>query len=67
MERNVKREGKGREDRHRTCTENRGNVGPSLSDVFPTENSWMLRLLDKVSLGYRAPDRTNPSQNPDFY
>jgi hypothetical protein len=42
------------------------NVSPSPTDVSPTENSWMLHPLDKVSLGYFAPDRTIPSQNFDF-
>jgi hypothetical protein len=27
------------------------NVSPSPTDVSPTENSWMLHPLDKVSLG----------------
>jgi hypothetical protein len=39
----------------------RCNVSPSPNDVSPTENSWMLHPLDKVSLGYFAPDRTIPS------
>ncbi len=39
----------------------RCNVSPSPTDVSPTENSWMLHPLDKVSLGYFAPDRTIPS------
>ncbi len=43
------------------------NVSPSLTDVSPTENSWMLHPLDKVSLGYFAPDRTIPSLNSDFF
>jgi hypothetical protein len=42
------------------------NVSPSLTDMFPTENSWMLHPLDKVSLVYFAPDRTIPSLNSDF-
>ncbi len=42
------------------------NVSPSPTDVSPTENSWMLHPLDKVSLGYYAPDRTIPSLNTDF-
>ncbi len=29
----------------------RCNVNPSPTDVSPTENSWMLHPLDKVSLG----------------
>jgi hypothetical protein len=44
----------------------RVNVSPSLTDVFPTENSGMLHPLDKVSLVYFAPDRTILSQNSDF-
>ncbi len=44
----------------------RCNVSPSLTDVSPTENSWMLRPLDKVSLDYFAPDRTIPSLNSDL-
>jgi hypothetical protein len=42
------------------------NVSLSPTDVSPTENSWMLHPLDKVSLGYFAPDRTIPSPNFDF-
>jgi hypothetical protein len=42
------------------------NVIPSPTDMSPTENSWMLHPLDKVSLGYYAPDRTIPSLNTDF-
>ncbi len=42
------------------------NVSPSLTDVSQTENSWMLHPLDKVSLGYFAPDRTIPSLNSDW-
>jgi hypothetical protein len=42
------------------------NVSPSPTDVSPTENSWILYLLDKVSLGYFAPDRTIPSPNFDI-
>ncbi len=34
------------------------NVSPSPTYVSLTENSWMLHPLDKVSLGYFAPDRT---------
>ncbi len=33
----------------------------SLTDVSPTENSWMLRPLNKASLGYCAPDRFVPT------
>ncbi len=43
------------------------NVSPSPTDVSPTENSWMLHPLDKVSLGYFAPDRTIPSLCVEFY
>ncbi len=39
---------------------------PSPTDVSPTENSWMLHPLDKVSLGYLAPDWTIPSLNSDW-
>jgi hypothetical protein len=39
----------------------RCNVSPSPTDVSPTENSLMLHPLNKVSLGYFAPDRTIPS------
>ncbi len=42
------------------------NVSPSPTDVSPTENSWMLHPLDKVSLGYFGLDRTIPSLNSDF-
>jgi hypothetical protein len=42
------------------------NVSPSPTDVSPTENSWMLHPLDKVSLGYFAPNRTIPSLNSDL-
>jgi hypothetical protein len=42
------------------------NVSPSPTDVSPTENSLMLHPLDKVSLGYFAPDRTIPSQNSNL-
>jgi hypothetical protein len=45
------------------CTKKWCNVSPSSTDVSPTENSWMLHPLDKVSLGYFAPDRTIPSLN----
>jgi hypothetical protein len=44
----------------------RCNVSPSPTDVSPTENSWMLHPLDKVSLGYFAPDWTIPSLNSDL-
>jgi hypothetical protein len=54
-----------------SCSEYRKNwCNVNLS---PTENSWMLQPLDKVSLGYFAPDRTIPSlliwlskATPDF-
>ncbi len=39
----------------------RCNVSPS-----PTENSWMLHPLDKVSLGFFAPERTIPSEISDL-
>jgi hypothetical protein len=39
-------------------TDFRCNVSPS-----PTENSWMLHPLDKVSLGHCAPDQTIPALN----
>ncbi len=42
------------------------NVSPSPTDVSPTENSWMLHPLDKVSLDYFAPDRTILSLNSDL-
>jgi hypothetical protein len=42
------------------------NVSPSPTNVSPTENSWMLHPLDKISLGYCAPDRTITSLNSDF-
>jgi hypothetical protein len=44
----------------------RCNVSASPTDVSPTENSWMLHPLEKVSLGYFAPDRTIPSPKFDF-
>jgi hypothetical protein len=44
----------------------RCNVSPSPTDVSPTENSWMLHPLDKVSLVYCAPDRTIPSLTTNF-
>jgi hypothetical protein len=50
-----------RENKHTEC-----NVSPSPTDVSPTENSWMVHPLDKVSLGYFAPDRTIPSLNSDL-
>ena len=34
---------------------------PSPTDVSPTESSWMLRPLNKASLGYYAPDRCVPT------
>ncbi len=42
------------------------NVSPSPTDVSPTENSWMLHPLDKVSLDCFAPDWTIPSLNSDL-
>jgi hypothetical protein len=33
----------------------------SPTDVSPTENSWMLRPLNKVSLGYCVPDQCVPT------
>jgi hypothetical protein len=36
-------------------------VDVSLTDVSPTESSWMLRPLDKASLGYCAPVRCVPT------
>jgi hypothetical protein len=42
------------------------NVSPSPTDVSPTENSWMLHPLEKVSLGYFAPDQTIPSLSFDL-
>ncbi len=42
------------------------NVKPSPTNVSPTKNSWMLHPLDKISLGYCAPDRTIPSLNSVF-
>jgi hypothetical protein len=50
----------------RNCTYERCNVSPSPTDASPIENSWMFYPLDKVSLGYFAPDRTIPSLNFDF-
>jgi hypothetical protein len=49
------------EDPARRC-----NVSPSPTDLSLTKNSWMLHPLDKVSLGYFAPDRTIPSLNSDL-
>ncbi len=42
------------------------NVSPSPTEVSPTENSWMLHPLDKVSLDYFTTDRTIPSLNSDL-
>jgi hypothetical protein len=36
------------------------------TDVSPTENSWMLHSLDKLSPVYFASDRTIPSLNSDL-
>ncbi|MFN9906179.1 MAG: hypothetical protein ACK56F_08660, partial [bacterium] len=36
-------------------------VDESLTDVFPTGSSWMLRPLNQASLGYCAPDRCVPT------
>ncbi len=36
-------------------------VDVSPTDVSPTESSWMLRPLNKLSLGYYAPDRSIPT------
>jgi hypothetical protein len=36
-------------------------VDVSPTDVSPTESSWMLRPLDKASLGYCTPDRCVPT------
>jgi hypothetical protein len=45
--------------RHRGCNSGcRVDVSPT--DVSPAENSWMLRPLNKASLGYYAPDRCVP-------
>ncbi len=41
------------------------NVSPSLTNVSPTENSWMLHPLDIVFLGFFAPDPTIPSLYSD--
>ncbi len=35
----------------------------SPSDVSPTKNSWMLRPLNKASLGYCVPDRCVPTMD----
>ncbi len=52
---------------HQVCPASTGcNVSPSPTDVSPTENSWMLHPLDKVSLDYFPPDRTIPSLNSDL-
>jgi hypothetical protein len=40
------------------CVRGGCNVSISPTDVSPTENSWMLHPLNKVSLGYFAPERT---------
>ncbi len=40
-------------------------VDVSPTDVSPIENSWMLRPLNKVSLGYCAPDRCVPTLDRD--
>ncbi len=52
-------------------TQNRNTLIPSMiigcrvevspTDVSPTENSWMLRLLNKASLGYCVPDQCFPT------
>ncbi len=36
-------------------------VDVSPTDVSPTESSWMLRPLNKLSLGYYVPDRSVPT------
>ncbi len=36
-------------------------VDVSPTDVSPTESSWMLRPLNKASLGYCVPDRCVPT------
>jgi hypothetical protein len=36
-------------------------VDVSQTDVFPTENSWLLQPLNKASLGYCAPDQCVPT------
>ena len=36
-------------------------VDVSPTDVSPTENSWMLRPLNKASLGYCVPDQCVPT------
>ncbi len=40
---------------------NRCRVDVSPTDVSPTKNSWMLRPLNKASLGYCVPDRCVPT------
>jgi hypothetical protein len=42
------------------------NISPTPTYVSPAKNSWMLHTLDKVSLGYFAPDRTITSLNSDL-
>ncbi len=42
----------------------RCRVDMSPTDVSPTENSWMLRPLNKASLGYCVPDRCVPGLAP---
>jgi hypothetical protein len=39
----------------------RCRVDVSPTDVSPTENSWMLRPLNKASLGYCVPDQCAPT------
>jgi hypothetical protein len=39
----------------------RGGEDVSPTDVSPTESSWMLRPLNKASLGYYALDRCVPT------
>ncbi len=39
----------------------RCRVDVSPTDVSPTESSWMLRLWNKASLGYCAPDQCVPT------
>jgi hypothetical protein len=36
-------------------------VDVSMTDVSPTESSWMLRPLNKASFGYCAPDQCVPT------
>ncbi len=52
---------KRREEYLKSC-----NVSPSPTDVSPTENSWMLHPLYKVSLGYFAPVPTITFLNSDL-